>query len=218
MSSAESKEKLVSLITDLNEEETLQLVRDLIDIGEDPLNIIDLCHKGMIEVGILYEQGSYFISGLIMAGDIMRQINQIVFPYLDKDKESKKAGNIVLGTVEGDIHYLGKDIFKALVSVFGFAVHDIGVDASSDKFLAAVQEFRPRIVGLSCLVTSAITPMQETISRLKDTVGDDLPLTYIIGGQVDELVCKQVGADYWATNAMEGVRMCQKITDQKVNG
>jgi methanogenic corrinoid protein MtbC1 len=216
MSAQENQEKIISLIADLQEEAALTLVQQLMDEGINHLTIIDLCHKGMTEVGRRYEQGRYFISGLIMAGDIMRQVNQLLFPLLESKSSDGNSGSIVLGTVEGDIHFIGKDIFKTLVRVYGFTVHDIGVDVSPVKFLAAVQEFKPKIVGLSCLITAAFDSMQETIALLRKNITEDVaPLAYIIGGRVDELLRKQVKADYWVNNAMEGIRLCQTIMEDK---
>jgi len=215
MALSENQENLVRFITNLDEDSVLELIHHLIADGVNPLEVIDLCHKGMVEVGKRYENGTYFISGLIMAGEIMRQVSQILFPLLESGGSESNAGNIVLGTVEGDIHFIGKDIFKTLVRVNGFTVHDLGVDVPPGKFLAAVLEFKPVIIGLSCLITASYKSMSETIALLrKEIAGSVSPRAYIIGGQVDELVCKQVNADYYAKNAMDGVRICQKITGQ----
>lgn len=214
MSESRRQEKLVQLIADLQEEDALELVQEMIDTGENLLSIIDLCHRGMSEVGKRYEQEAYFISGLIMAGEIMRQVSSMLLPWLENQNTDGTVGSIVLGSVAGDIHFIGKDIFKTLARVNGFAVHDLGVDVAPEKFRAAVHEFRPKIIGLSCLITAAYSPMQETIALLrKDVPADIAPRAYLIGGRVDSIVCKQVNADYWVNNAMEGVRLCQRIMD-----
>jgi len=204
--------RLQALIAELNEEAALELAEELLNKGVDPLNIIDQCHKGMVDVGEMYERGIYFISGLIMAGEIMRQIDQLVFPLLDRNGMNGDAGIIVLGTVEGDIHFIGKDIYKVLAQVHGFSVHDLGVDVPPGRFVGAVHEFKPDIVGLSCLITSAFQPMKETIETLRDSIPDKIaPRAYIIGGRVDSSLCREVGADFWANEAMKGVRLSQKI-------
>jgi methanogenic corrinoid protein MtbC1 len=208
----DNQTELSTLVAELQEEAVLDLVQQHIADGVDPLTIIDLCHKGMIQVGEYYEQGRYYIAGLIMAGEIMRQVGQQVFPLLESKITNGDTGSIILGTVEGDIHFIGKDIFKVLVRVHGFTVHDLGVDVPPSKFLAAIHEFKPNIVGLSCLITAAFKPMQETIALLKENIPQDLtPRAYLIGGRVDEFVCKEIGADYWTSDAMKGVRLCQKI-------
>jgi len=208
----DNQTELTALMAELQEEVVLDLVRQCLADGVDPLVIIDLCHKGMIQVGEYYEQGRYFISGLIMAGEIMRQVGQLVFPLIEGKITEGDSGSIVLGTVEGDIHFVGKDIFKFLVRVNGFTVHDLGVDVPPSQFLAAIHEFKPNIVGLSCLISAVYKSMRETIALLRENTPRDMaPHAYIIGGRVDELVCKDVGADYWTNDGMKGVRLCQKI-------
>ncbi len=208
--------ELGTLLAELEEEAVLDLVRESLANGVEPLTIIELCHKGMIEVGERYEKGQYFISGLIMAGEIMIQVGQLVFPFLESEVVTGDAGSIVLGTVEGDIHFIGKDIFKALVQGYGFTVHDLGIDVPASKFLASVHEFKPDILGISCLITSAYENMAGTIDLLKKFIPEDLsPRAYIIGGRVDDLVRREVSADFWTNDGMKGVRLCQKIMSDR---
>jgi methanogenic corrinoid protein MtbC1 len=206
-----------TFMAELQEEAVLERVRQCLAEGVDPLTIIDFCHKGMVQVGEYYEQGRYFISGLIMAGEIMEQVGQMIFPLLESKTTHGDAGNIVLGTVEGDIHFIGKDIFKVLVRSHGFAVHDLGVDVPPSRFLAAIQELKPDIVGISCLISSVYKPMKETIAHLREDIPPGLsPRAYIIGGRVNELVCEDVKADYWTDDGMKGVRLCQKIMGEGI--
>ena len=210
----DNQAELSTLMAELQEESVLDLVQKHIADGVDPLTIIDLCHKGMIQVGEYYEQGRYFIAGLIMAGEIMRQVGQQVFPLLESKNTNGNTGSIVLGTVEGDIHFIGKDIFKEVVRVYGFSVHDLGVDVPPSKFLAAIHEYKPDIVGLSCLITAAYKPMQEIIALLKENTPEEIaPRAYLIGGRVNDFLCKEVDADYWTNDAMKGVHLCQQIME-----
>lgn len=211
MAEKEKLGTLVSLIANLDEKNSLELTRQLISEGVSPLEIIEHSHKGMIEVGLFYEKGIYFISGLIMAGEIVQQISQFVLPLTRGDSFQKKMGRMVVGTVEGDIHCIGKDIFKAFMGGHGFAVHDLGVDVSKSRFLDAIHEFKPEIVGISCLISSCIDTLQETISHLKaNTPGEIAPRAYVAGGRLlNQRVGKAVGADLCTTDAMEGVRLCQ---------
>jgi methanogenic corrinoid protein MtbC1 len=170
----------------------------------------------MIEVGERYEKGEYFIAGLIMAGEIMGQVGQLVFPFLENEVDTGDSGSIVLGTVERGIHFIGKDIFKALVQSCGFTVHDLGIDVPASRFLASVHEFKPDILGISCLITSAYENMAGTIDLLKKYVPEDFsPHAYIIGGRVDDLVRREVGADFWTNDGMKGVRLCQRIMSDR---
>jgi methanogenic corrinoid protein MtbC1 len=212
MAIPDNQTELSTLVAELQEEVVFDLVRQYLADGVEPLVIIDLCHKGMVQVGEYYEQGRYYIAGLIMAGEIMRQVGQLVFPLLESKITKGDAGSIVLGTAEGDIHFIGKDIFKVLVRVHGFTVHDLGVDVPPSKFLAAIHEFKPNIVGISCLITAAFKTMRETVAFMKENIPPALaPRAYLIGGLVNEFVRKDAGADYWTNDAMKGVRLCQRI-------
>lgn len=212
MLSTDYQFELISLMAGLEERRVLNLVRECLANGVDPLVIIDLCHKGMIKVGEYYEQGRYFISGLIMAGEIMNQVGQLTFPLITNRIVKGDSGTIVLGTVEGDIHFIGKDIFKFLARVHGFTVHDLGVDVPPRQFLAAIHEFKPHIVGISCLISTVYKSLRETLVFLGENIPQPIaPHAYVIGGRVDEIVCKDAGADYWANDGMKGVRLCQKI-------
>jgi methanogenic corrinoid protein MtbC1 len=220
MSAKDEQHPLITHMANLQEKAVMELVTKQLAEGVGALTIIELCHKGMIQVGEHYEQKRFFISGLIMAGEIMRLVSLQVLPHLDhRASGSGTGGRIVLGTVEGDIHDIGKDIFKVLARVYGFTVHDLGVDVPANKFLSAIHELRPHIVGLSCLISAAYQPMQETISVLRaNTPRQFAPHAYVIGGLVDELVCADVKADYWTNDGMRGVRICQEIMGRGEEG
>ena len=209
----ERQDRLIDLMADLQEESVLEFVHGQINAGLDPLVIIDRCQKGMAKVGERYEKGSYFISGLIMAGEIMRQVGTILLPLLERGMPESGSGNtILLGTAEGDIHFIGKDIFKVLARCNGFTVRDLGVDVPPEKFLTAVHESKPDIVGISCLITKSYDAMRKTIMLLRENTPPHLaPRAYVVGGLLDEQAFKYTGADYWTNDAMRGVRLCQKI-------
>ncbi len=207
---------LTAMIAKLEEKKALELTRQLIEDNTDPLQIIEYSHQGMTEVGLQYEKGIYFISGLIMAGEIMQQVSQQVLPLTKGTAIQTRVGQMVIGTVEGDIHHIGKDIFKVFLCGHGFIVHDLGVDVPKQKFLSAIHEFKPDIVGTSCLISTCIDALAETISFLKENVPSDMaPKAYVAGGHLmKERVCKTVGADFCTTDSMEGVRLCQQIMKQ----
>ena len=205
-------DNLSKSVANLDEEMTLELVQQCLTNNVPPLTILDLCHEGMIEVGKLYDRGIYYVSALIMAGEIMCRVGELVLPFVEGKSTAVDAGTILLGTVEGDIHFIGKDIFKTLVQGYGFTVRDLGVDVPAGKFLAAIHELKPHIVGMSCLITAALRPMASTIEFLRKNVPPEIsPRAYIIGGHVNEAICKQMGADYSVVDAMAGVHLCQKI-------
>ncbi len=212
MSKTAVYEDLKQSVAKLDEEKALDLVQQCLTDKVAPLAILDLCYEGMAEVGRLYDQGIYYVSALIMAGEIMCRVGELVLPFVEGKSEKADKGTILLGTVEGDIHFVGKDIFKTIVQGYGFTVRDLGVDVPVGRFFAAIHELRPDIVGMSCLITAALHPMATTIGFLKQNVPPAAaPRAYIIGGHVNEAICRQVGADYWVVDAMAGVHLCQKI-------
>ena len=212
MEPTKKKKELNALIADLDEDTVLSLVKQGIAEGDDPFTILDQCQRGMQLVGEHYEKGIYFISGLIMAGEIMHQVGEMVLPVLRERIRGGDSGVILLGTVQGDIHYLGKDIVKVLLRCYGFTVNDLGVDVPPAEFLAAAEESKPDIVGLSCLLNTSFKALGETITMLRTHLGDsDSSPSFVIGGLVDEQVRRHVGADHWAADAMVGVRLCQLI-------
>jgi methanogenic corrinoid protein MtbC1 len=212
MKAADIEVELATLLADLREEAVLARVRLRLKEGEDPLRLVEECQQGVRQVGERYERGIYYISGLIMAGEIMHQVGEIILPLLKSRVSGDESGRILLGTVEGDIHYIGKDIIKVLLRCYGFTVFDIGVDVPPKTFLAKTLEIKPDIIGLSCLLNSCFESMRATIEMLRAEAGQaGLDPSFIIGGLVDEQVCRHVVADHWAADAMTGVRLCQQM-------
>ena len=206
-------QQLISCVEELKEDKALATVHSMLEAGEDPMRIIDSCQMGMRLVGELYHRREYYIAGLIMAGEILRQVVEIVQPQLTRLTPSKSAGTMLLGTVEGDIHDLGKDIFKILLECYGFTVVDLGVDVPAADFLSQAIIVKPDIIGISALLTGVFANLQSTIAVLRaDTQlkADRIPI--IIGGaQINQKVCEDVQADYWTTDAIEGVNICHKL-------
>jgi len=204
---------LAQLVADLEEETVLQLVEQRIEAGDDPLQIINECNEGMREVGQRYEKGEYFVAGLIMSGEIFREVVERVQPLLEQRSDGNLSGRVLVGTVSGDIHDIGKNMFGMLLSCHGFNVIDLGVDVPPDVFAAKAVETKPDIVGLSGLITASFETMKETISALREHARDHkLTFPIIIGGGMsDDQVCQYVGADYWMPDAMAGVRLCEEL-------
>ncbi len=206
--------RLSAALADLRENEVLALVRWRMARGDDPLRIIEDCQAGMREVGERYTQQRYFLSGLIMAGEILREVMEIVMPSVEERFSGKSAGRVLLGTVQGDIHDLGKNLLVMLLRVYGFNVLDLGVDVAPEEFVAQARAFQPDIIGMSGLITAAYPTMRETVDTLRAMMAaDGTRIPILLGGQVDAQVCAYVGADHWSTDAMEGVRLCQRLVN-----
>jgi methanogenic corrinoid protein MtbC1 len=212
MSDSVWKENLVTQMTELQIAEVLRQVRDGLEAGEDPLVIVEMCQVGLRHVGDLYEQGEYFLAALIMAGEIFRQAMDMIVPHLTTTAPGRDC-RVLLGTVQGDIHDMGKNLLGALLRCHGFNVQDLGVDVPPAEFLRQVQAVQPDIVGLSGLLTTSYTPMREVVTLIRTTVPPERqPKGILIGGAaVNEQAREFIGADFCATDAMHGVRLCQQI-------
>lgn len=206
---------LISSIEDLKEEKALAIVHILLEANENPMRIIESCQMGMRLVGERYHRRQYYIAGLIMAGEILRQVVEILQPQLNRLFPADAAGTVLLGTVEGDIHDLGKDIFKILLNCYGFEVVDLGVDVPAADFLAQAIIIEPHIIGISALLTGVFGNLQRTIAVLRaDNQLQKARIPIIIGGsQINQKVCDDVQADYWTTDAIEGVNICLKLVN-----
>jgi methanogenic corrinoid protein MtbC1 len=209
MSHADPSATLIAAVTDLQEETALALVRQRLESGDDPLLIIKDCQEGLRQVGLLYERQAYFLAGLIMAGEIFREVMELVQPVVERQVSGQASGRILLGTVKGDIHDLGKNIVSVLLGCHNFAVLDLGVDVPPSTFAEQAAQFLPHLVGLSGLVASAYEAMRETVVLLR-AQGYEGPIV-IGGGQLSEKVCEYVGADYWTTDAVAGVELCSRL-------
>jgi methanogenic corrinoid protein MtbC1 len=208
------RDDLIKYIVELDEKRSLDIVKKRLETQEDPLSIVQDCQKGMRIVGEHYSEGKYYIAGLIMAGEILRQIMELIEPSLQNCQSDEKAsGTILLGTVKNDIHDLGKNIVKMLFTCHGFTVHDLGVDVSPGEFVSEASKLKPDIIGLSGLITAAYDSMKETIALLKQETDKWPKKPYIIigGSQIDEPVSHLVGTDYWANEADAGVKICKQL-------
>ena len=202
--------KLVDLIADLKEDEALQATKELLEAGTDPLVILDHCKEATEIVGKRFEDGKYFIPDLLMSGEILEQVSGIVKSKLTKDVETEYIGKIVIGTVEGDIHDIGKNIVTFMMEANGFEVVDIGVDVPPEKFIEAVKEHKPDILGMSALLTLAFDSMKRTVNALEKAGMRDRVKIIIGGCPIDENVAAFTGADAYAKDAQEGVVIAKK--------
>ncbi len=209
--------QLAELVANLEEDAVLNIVQQRIDAGGDLLEIINECNEGMREVGSRYEAGEYFIAGLIMAGEIFRQVVEMVQPLLVDQLSGASSGRIVVGTVAGDIHDLGKNMFGMLLTCHGFDVVDLGVDVPPAEFAAKVIEHKPDLVGLSGLITASFKSMKETITLIrKEYETHSLAIPILVGGGfIDDQIHQYVDSDYWVTDAMAGVRLCEEILSKE---
>jgi 5-methyltetrahydrofolate--homocysteine methyltransferase len=207
--------QLVEAIADMKEEEALKLVKEMLEGGSEPMAILDSARQAMAIVGQRYEGGVYFLPELILAGEMVSQITEIVKPELAKMPEVKRHGKVVIGTVAGDIHDIGKNIVSFMFDVNGFEVLDLGVDVSPQKFVQAIRDFQPQVVGLSGFLTLAFEGMKETVEAIKAAGLRDGVKIIIGGGQVNDKIQEYAGADAYGKDAVAGVSLAKKWVGAK---
>lgn len=210
------KERLVTLIADMEEEEAIKLVQQMIDAGEDPQTVLDAGREAMTIVGQRYEEKEYFLPELIIAGDMLKAIGDIVKPKLAAQRAGKPAaGKVVIGTVQGDIHDLGKDVVAFMLDVNNFEVVDLGVDVPAETFVQKVAEVKPHVVGLSGFLTMAFEQMKKTVEALNEAGVRDGVKIMIGGAIMDDAAAQFIGADAYGADASAAVRLCQGWTGGK---
>src|SRR3990172_498138 len=195
-------------LIELDEARTLDLTRKLLADGQaSPVSILNTCQQALKVVGERYERQEYYISGLIMAGELFKEVLDVAQPPFDQPEQEKPSGTVVLGTVAKDIHDIGKNLFGSSLRRFGFDVIDLGIDVSPERFLAEVRRVQPEVVGLSGLIMAAFESMKATVTLLRDNEADlgYRPPVVLGGAIIDGRVCQYCGADSWSTDAMEGV-------------
>ena len=201
-------QELIDLVVDMREDEAVALAGKLITEGVDPLSLLDDCRTALGIIGDRFAAGECFVPELILAGEMLRQIGAIVKPLIASGGAAQeKLGKIVFGTVEGDIHDIAKDIVVFMLDINGFDVMDLGVDVPVARFVEAVKEFKPQVVGLSGFLTLAYDPMKNTVQALVDAGLRDSVKIMIGGGQMDDQVAAYAKADAYGKDAMAAVNL-----------
>jgi 5-methyltetrahydrofolate--homocysteine methyltransferase len=203
-------DKLIGLMADLMEDETIAMVKELLRGGANPMDILDDGRSAMAIVGTRFENLEYFIPDLIMAGEILKEISDILKPLLEKGNTGSKKGKVLIGTVSGDIHDIGKDIVTFMLDVGGYDVLDLGVDVPPSVFVEKIREFKPQVVGLSGFLTLAFDSMEKTVKAIENEGLRGNIKIMIGGGQMDDEISRYVRADAYGKNAVTAVRLCEK--------
>jgi methanogenic corrinoid protein MtbC1 len=201
---------LVNTLADLKEKEALAIVKDRLSSGDNPLSILDDARLAMEIVGKRFADGEYFITDLVYSGEILKEITELVKAKLTKAAKVKRLGKVVIGTVAGDIHDIGKNIVVFMLDVNGFEVYDLGVDVPAQKFIEKIRESSAPIVGLSGFLTLAFDAMKETVAAMKTAGLRDKVKIMIGGGLIDDEIKKYTGADAYGRDAMEAVRLARE--------
>ena len=201
-------QKLIDAITEMREEDAVSITNELLDGGASPAEVLGACKDAMDVIGKRFEDGEAFIPELMLAGEMMTAITDILKPRMAEESSGEKLGKIVVGTVQGDIHDIAKDIVCFMLDLNGFEVTDLGVDVPPEKFVETVKETGAKIVGLSGFLTLAFDPMKDTVAAIK-AAGLDEVKVMIGGGQIDENIREYTGADAYGRDAMAAVALAK---------
>ena len=201
-------QQLIDAITEMREEDALKLTNELLDNGATPADVLMACKDAMDVIGKRFECGEAFIPELMLAGEMMTAITGLLKPRMAEESTGDKIGKVVLGTVQGDIHDIAKDIVGFMLDLNGFEVTDLGVDVAPAKFVETVKETGAKIVGLSGFLTLAFDPMKDTVAALKAAGLTDVKIM-IGGGQIDDQIRQYTGADAYGRDAMAAVALAK---------
>lgn len=205
--------RIIDLVAELKEEQCLTELTALLNQGYQAGELLGACIEGMRRVGDLFEEGEYFIAALIMAGEIMRRATELLHPQLHRGRKLPVTGKVLVGTIQGDIHDLGKNLLILLLESHGFDVVDLGVDVPPEAFVARAREEQPDVVGISCVLTVGVDQLKEAVALLHAELPEPRPPVVIGGACIDAQISRFVNADHWARDAVEGVRICRGVVE-----
>ena len=203
-------DELAMALVELKRDEVLETVKEKAERGDDPLGLLEECRRGMTIVGDRFQSGEFYLAEMMLAAEIFKGVVSILNPHMEKVRPPKPLGKVVLATLKGDIHDLGKDIVATLLRARGFEVHDLGVDVLPAVVLDKVKEVNPDFVGFSALITSAFASMKEASELLVESGLREKCKLMVGGGVTTPTVKEHIGADFQTLDAMEGVNYCLK--------
>jgi methanogenic corrinoid protein MtbC1 len=200
----------------MQKQPVMDLIQNKLQGGENSLDVLIACQKGMEEVGKRFETGEFFLSELIYAAEVFKGVTALLGPKLSGTSGGVTAGGaVVFGTPQGDIHDLGKNIVITVMQASGFKVYDLGVDVPPQKFIQTLQETGASLLAMSALITTAFKPMKEVVNLLGTRRMRDQVFVLIGGAVTTDLVRREVGADAQTLDPYEGIRKCREFLKRK---
>lgn len=215
MSNSEMIEQLRNAIVNGDEGAAAKAASSALVVGVDPLKLIKKAiNEPLDEVGKAFQDGELFLPELIMAGDAARVASDVIMPHISmEDRESTTRGTVVIGSIQGDLHDIGKNIVAAYMSAGGLKVHDLGTDVSPKQFIEAAREANANIIAVSTLLTTTLPHFRELTRILQDTGRRDKSYMLIGGGPVTPEWAAEIGADGYGRNAKDAVDLCNQLLD-----
>ncbi len=187
-----------------------EMVSDALDAGESPKELLEALMAGLKTCGDRFEAGEFFLPELLGAGDAFKSGMRILAPKLSLGDQVSQ-GKVVLGTVRGDVHDIGKNLVGFMLSSSGFTVIDIGNDVTTEGFVQAVRKHQPQVLGLSALLTTTMLGMEDVIKELKNQGLRDKVKVIIGGGPVSKKYAEDIGADAYGNDAAQAVRLVRSL-------
>jgi len=207
------QEELQEALKNLEEDRVYKIVKEQLGTGATAKDILKGCQGGMKQIGELYSREEYFVADLMYAGDIMKNIMNILTPHLKGSEEIEEAGTVVMGTVKGDIHDLGKDVVIMTLQGNGFKVIDLGVDVPADKFVEAIKNSGATLVGMSVFLTSCFPSVAKIVQAISDAGLRDKVKIMVGGAPATDMVAEETGCDFFGKNAADGVKYALSVAD-----
>jgi 5-methyltetrahydrofolate--homocysteine methyltransferase len=206
--------ELADAMSKLERSDVLENVKKEIKKGTDPLKIVEQLSQGLKIVGELYDKKEYFLAELITAGDIFQEAFREIKPVLEKKGlKTQVKGKIVIGTVRGDLHDIGKNIVTTMLVSSGFYVEDLGVDVSPERFVEAIRKINTDILAMSALLTIAIDSAKETIQLIEKNKLRSKVKIIVGGAAFTEAIAKKLGVDAYGKDPIEAIKFCQKLLE-----
>lgn len=206
-------DRLRQALVELDSSRSDKLLKEVLSLGMEPMKILDTLRSGMEEVGDRFERSEYFVSELVMAGELMKRALSILKPQLKDERPAK--GKIVLGTIIGDLHDIGKEIVKSLLVSAGFEVHDLGIDVPPERFVQKAKETRARIIGISALLSTSIANTAEVVESLKEAGIRDEVKVIVGGAAARPWMIERYGVDATVYDAVKGVEAIKMWAEEK---
>lgn len=207
-------EKLTELVIELEVDDIQDAVREALDEDKDPFEVLNALTEGMDEVGRRYEEKEYYLTELVLAGETMKEAFEVLQPALAEADKSQKKTKIILATVKGDNHDIGKNILASLLLSSGFEIHDLGMDVGEKEIVEKVKETGASIVALSSLLTMTVEQIKVVDQALKNAGVRDQVKLIVGGAPLNEDLAKELGADDFAEDAVEGVKHIKALAEK----
>ncbi len=206
-----SQASLFEAVAGAQEKEVMELVRSQVAAGVPANDILAECNRGMIELGNRFAKGDCFLPDLMFAGMIMKNAMTVLGPLLQQGEQAQARGTVVIGSVQHDVHDIGKDIVVTMLRGVGYEVVDLGVDVPPAKFVEAIAEHKPQVVGMSVLLTTCFKSVIATVEAIKEA-GQRESVSIMVGGAAaSDLLCKNAGCDYYGRSAVDGVKHADSV-------